>query len=83
MAGEMRIRDKLKSPDVVFSALVAAVAVVVSKVMAAAIASTLVAILVFIIGAAAVLGWGCVFLNHLRRTILVRPSRDHSRSWNG
>jgi len=79
----MRIRDKLKSPDVVFSALVAAVAVVVSKVMAAAIVSTLVAILVFIIGAAAgVLGWGCVFLNHLRRTILVRPSRDHSRSWN-
>jgi hypothetical protein len=54
----MRIRDELKSPDVVFSALVAAVAVVVSTVMAAAIASTLVAILVFIIGAAARIGMG-------------------------
>ena len=56
-----------KSPHVVFSALVAAIAVLVSTVMAAAIASTLAAILIFIIGAAAgVLGWGCVFLNHLR-----------------
>ena len=56
-----------KSPHVVFSALVAAIAVLVSTVMAAAIASTLAAILIFIIAAAAgVLGWGCVFLNHLR-----------------
>jgi hypothetical protein len=56
-----------KSPHVLFSALVAALAVVVSTVMAAATASALAAIMVFIIGAAAgVLGWGCVFLNHLR-----------------
>jgi hypothetical protein len=52
---------------VFFSALVAAIAAVVSTVMAAASASMLAAIMIFIIGAAAgVLGWGCVFLNHLR-----------------
>jgi hypothetical protein len=56
-----------KSPHVIFSALVAAIAVGVSTVMAAATASTLASIMVFIIGTAAgVLGWGCVFLNHLR-----------------
>jgi hypothetical protein len=56
-----------KSPHVFCSALVAALAVVVSTVMAAATASALAAITVFIIGAAAGgLGWGCVFLNHLR-----------------
>ena len=56
-----------KSPHVVSSALVAAMAVVVSTVMAAGTASTLAAIMVSIIGAAAAaLGWGCVFLNHLR-----------------
>ena len=50
-----------KSPHVIFSALVAAMAVVVATGMAAA------AIMVFIIGTAAgALGWGCVFLNHLR-----------------
>ena len=56
-----------KSPHVFFSALVAAIAVAVSTVMAAATASTLAAIMVLIIGAAAgVLGWGSVFVNHLR-----------------
>jgi len=56
-----------KSPHVIFSALVPAMAVVVSTGMAAATASTLAAIMVFIIGTAAgALGWGCVFLNHLR-----------------
>ena len=56
-----------KSPHMVSSALVAAMAVVVSTVMAAGTASTLAAIMVFSIGAAAgALGWGCVFLNHLR-----------------
>jgi len=56
-----------KSPHVVSSALVAAMAVVVSTVMAAGTASTLAAIMVCIIAAAAgALGWGCVFLNHLR-----------------
>ena len=56
-----------KSPHVVFSALVAAVALISSTVMAAATASMLAAIMIFIIGAAVgVLGWGCVFLNHLR-----------------
>jgi len=56
-----------KSPHVIFSALVAAMALVFSTVMAAATASVLAASMIFIIGAAAgVLGWGCVFLNHLR-----------------
>jgi len=56
-----------KSPHVLFSAVVAAIAVVVSTVMAAAIASMLAAITIFLIGAAAgVLGLTCVFLNHLR-----------------
>ena len=56
-----------KSPHMFFSALVAAIAVVVSTAMAAATQSMLAAIAVFLIGAAAgVLGWGCVFLNHLR-----------------
>ena len=56
-----------KSPHVFFSALVAAIAVFFATAIAAEAASALAAIMVFIIGAVAgVLGWGCVFLNHLR-----------------
>jgi hypothetical protein len=56
-----------KSPHIFLSGLVAALALLVSTAMAAATASMLGAIVIFIIAAVVgVLGWGCVFLNHLR-----------------